>query len=103
MKTIKTILFIIKNYTLGYMIKTLSWMHCRYSDYLAEINNHWYHVFRIGWRFKILNVKEIDSRKIEGLRWAQKSMGIKNATMHHTIDYSKHCIYIARPKQIINN
>ncbi len=98
MKLIKQILFIIKNYTKGYIIKVLSWLHCRYADYLAETNRHYYHVFRIKWTFKILNVKEIDHRKKEGMRYYKRKLRNRFAKMTYTIDYEKHCIYVARPK-----
>jgi hypothetical protein len=95
----KKLLFIVKNFTIGNTLKFISWLHIQYANYLAESNGHWYHVFRIKWTFKILNVKEIDNRKIEGMRWAKRALRIKNATMHHTIDYAKYCIHIARPKK----
>ena len=80
----------------------VSYLHCRYADYLADQNGHWYHVFRIGWKFRILTVKDIDDCKRNDIRYAKRVLRIPNAKIHSSLDFQKHCIYTAKQKQISN-
>ena len=76
----------------------ISYLHCMYADWLADQNGHWYKVFCVGWKFRILNMKEIDNRKLNDIRYAKRVLRIKHAKIHAQKDFEKYCIHTARPK-----
>lgn len=97
---IKLLIFKLKNWILKTTLDLITWCKKRYADYLAGQSGHWYYVFRIGWKFRILNVKEVDFRKLTDIKYAKRKLKIKHAKIHSTYDFRKHCIYTARPQLI---